>query len=51
MALVAPQYLANPPQSKYRRLVVGVCADVAPGDAAEVVDGSIGEVLSGFEGS
>ena len=42
--------LTNPPQSE-SRLDVGVCADVTPGDAAEVVDGSIGEVLSGFEGS
>ena len=40
MALVAPLDLANLPQS---HLVV--CAGVAPGDAAEVADGSIGEVL------
>ena len=43
MALVSPQDVTNLPQSE-SRLVVGVCASVAPGDAAEVV-GSIGEVL------
>lgn len=42
MALMGQQDLANPPQSESRLVI---CASVAPGNAAEVVDGSICEVI------